>query len=127
MPQLSSTNICTVQAKEAQHTGSGILKTGLSVEVGSERGYRSVQRICTDDCAVRAPKPCLEVPLSDGVCIPQYQPGRQLLGTTSSTLVAAGLQYTRWHKPLRASLYPSTLRQTHVKHGMAGARESDPV
>lgn len=91
MPQLSSTNICTAQAKEAQHTGLGILKTRLSVEAGSERGYRRVRRICTDNCAARAPKPCFEVSLFAGVCIPQYQPGRQLLDTASSALAAAGL------------------------------------
>lgn len=91
MPQLSSTNICTARAKEAQHTGLRILETRLSMEARSEGGYRRVQHICTDNCAARAPKPCFEVPLSDGVCVPQYQPGHQLPDTASSALVAAGL------------------------------------
>lgn len=91
MPQLSSTNICTAQAKEAQHTGLGILKMRLFMEAGSERGYRRVQRICTNNCAARAPKPGFEVPLSDRVCIPQYQTCHQLLDTAGSALAAAGL------------------------------------
>lgn len=106
MPQLSSTNICTVQAKEAQHTGLGIWKTRLSMEAGSERGRRSVQCISADNCAAGSPKLWCEAPLSDGVCVPQYQAGPQLLDTASCALAAAGLWHMHWHKLLGASLSP---------------------
>lgn len=43
-------------------------------------------------------------PVVNGVCVPQYQPGPQLLDTASRALAAAGLWHMPWHKPPGASL-----------------------
>lgn len=116
MPPLSSPNTCTAQAEEAQHRGSGIWKTRLSVEVGMKED--------TDVCSTAiltavqhglpspALKPCFLVGLAS-------QSGHQLLGMLWQLMALA-------QSPGCVLIPAGTLQQPRMKWGTAGAG-GDPV